>query len=229
MKNKSFEEMINILKNNNSSNINSMWQEAKLEKSKNNKIFIITCLIVDIIILYLVSSSVKTFYSTFNIGVIKILSILIIFIIIDFIIYFLINMIFNKKQKEYKIIFKEVVIKELINNFYDDLKYLPMGKMPNIIYNEAQYNEYYNRYSSEDYVDAKIDNKYQMNMAEIITQKVEEYTDSDGNRHTSTTTLFHGIFSRIMINKSINSELRIKRNGSYFFDKKRLEMDSRRI
>lgn len=151
------------------------------------------------------------------------------FIVIDFIIYIFIDIIFNKKQKQYKQLFKEVIIKELISNFYDDLRYLPMERMPNETYNEAKYDEYYNRYKSEDYIEAKIDNKYQLNMAEIKTQKVDRYRDANGNTHTTTTTIFHGIFSKIVIDKSINSELKIKRNGSYFLNNKRLEMDSRRI
>ena len=226
MKNKNFEEIIATLKENNSNEINDMWQQAKLEKRKTNKIFINTCLIVDIILMYIIYDSIKAFYLNDNIGIINILVFLIMFIIIDFIIYIFIDMIFNKKQKEYKQLFKEVIIRELISNFYDNLIYLPMEKMPNEIYNEAKYDEYYNRYNSEDYIKAKIDSKYQLNMAEIKTQQLEEYTDSEGNIHRSTKTIFYGIFSKIVIDKSINSELKIKRNGSYFFNNKRLEMDS---
>lgn len=229
MKNKSFEELIEKLQNNNLDQINKAWKEAKNEKNKANKISITTCIIADVIVLYFILNSIKNFYATINISIINILVFLIIFIIIDVVIFVFISMIFNKKQSNYKQLFKEVIIKELINNFYNNSAYLPTSKMPSTVYDEAKYKEYYNIYNSEDYIEAKIDNKYQINMAEVKTQEEESRTDSDGNTHTTTITKFHGIFSKIVIDKSINSELRIERNNTHLWNKKKLEMDSRTI
>lgn len=226
MKNKNFKEIFSKLENSKSNQIHDIWKEAQEEKNKSKKIFIIACLVADIIILYFILNSINTFTLNSNIGFTTIVAFLFIFIIIDFIIYIFISILFNKKQKEYNKVFKEVVIGELISNFYSDFNYLPNGEMPREIYNEAKYDEYYNRYKSEDYIEGKINNKYQINMAEVKTQKVDRYRDANGNTHTTTTTIFYGIFSRIVIDKSINSELRIKRNGSYFLNKNRLEMDS---
>ena len=96
--------------------------------------------------------------------------------------------------------------------------------MPEAIYNEAKYGEYYNRYYSDDYLEAKIDSKYLLDMAEVLTQRVETKTDSDGSTHTETTTLFHGLFAKVILDKSINSDLRITPN--YYTYKNKLEMDS---
>ena len=229
MKNKSFKDIVSNLESNKSNQIYDKWKEAQEEKKRAKKVFIIMCLIVDIIILYFILNSIKTFSLTSSIRFTTILGFLFTYIIIDFIIYIFVNIFFNKKQKEYRCVFKDVVIGELINNFYDDVNYSPNGEMPSEVYNAANYNEYYNRYKSEDYIEGRIDNKYQINMAEVKTQKVDRYRDANGNTHTTTTTIFYGIFSRIVIDKSINSELRIKRNGSYFLNKNRLEMDSRNI
>ena len=70
-----------------------------------------------------------------------------------------ISMIFTKKYKKYASAFKRVVIKELIKNFYDNSEYYPEKQFPKRIYDEGEY-EYYDRYYSDDYIEAKINNEY---------------------------------------------------------------------
>lgn len=55
-----------------------------------------------------------------------------------------------------------------MNNFYDNLEYFPNKEMPEYIYDKLNY-EYYNRYKSEDYLEAQINGKYSIQMAEILT------------------------------------------------------------
>ena len=93
----------------------SIWGEAKKERKKINKIVLLICLIVDAIILIL-----------FNINGFKVflLPTQIFAILFIDIFTFIIGMLFgNKKVTEYKILFKQKVIKDLIANFYEDLKY----------------------------------------------------------------------------------------------------------
>ena len=101
--------------------------------------------------------------------------------------------------------------------------------MPKNIYDEAEYNEYYNRYYSDDYIEAKINNKYDIDIGEVHTVHEETHRDSDGRTHTTRTTKFYGIFAKIVIDKSIESKLSIQRNGRYLFNKQKLELDSRGI
>lgn len=98
--------------------------------------------------------------------------------------------------------------------------------MPQRIYNLG-FNDFYNRYWSDDYIEAKIDNHYFIDMAEVLTKEESQDTDSDGNTYTSVIIKFHGLFEKIQLDKSIQSELRIATNGSLHFDKKSLKMDSR--
>ena len=62
-------------------------------------------------------------------------------------------------------------------------------------------------------------------MAEILTQKEEEYTDSDGEEHTRTITVFNGLFAKVLMHKSIMGQLKIMQNRT-IFSKNKLEMDS---
>ena len=78
-------------------------------------------------------------------------------------------------------------------------------------------------------------------MAEISTEEKKEYQEVDGqwreittgmfkdpNKETreETITKFNGLFAKIEIEKSIDSELRIMQDGKFAFDKNRLNMDS---
>ena len=62
-------------------------------------------------------------------------------------------------------------------------------------------------------------------MAEIHTQREETDTDSDGHTTTHYVTVFHGLFAKIKLDKSIKNNLAIKRNYS-ISKRDRLDMDS---
>ena len=139
---------------------------------------------------------------------------------------FVITCLISKKQNAYELEFKQVIIKKLIDNFYDNLEYYPLKEMPERIYEKPNYNEYYNEYHSEDYFEGQIKNKYYIDMAEVFTEHVETHTDSEGNTHTTRTTIFHGLFAKVTSEKSITSELRIEQDKIGKYNKNRLNMDS---
>jgi len=112
-----------------------------------------------------------------------------------------------------------------MKNFYDNLEYFPQKPMPEYVYDEPHY-ESYDIYESEDYFEAQIDGQYSIQMAEVLTKREEEYEDSDGDTKTREITIFHGLFSKIIMQKSINSQLSIMQNGKVFFSGEQLEMDS---
>ena len=131
----------------------------------------------------------------------------------------------SKQQARFNDMYKDNVIKSLIKNFYSNLEYFPKKEMPEYIYKKLNY-EYYDTYTSDDYFEALIDNKYSIQMAEIKTQEIKTERDSDGNTHTTYITKFHGLFSKIVLDKSIQSTLKIKPNNTIVFDSNKLDMDS---
>ena len=224
---KTFDEIYQELQGKENSELNKAWALAKEEQQKKNKITIKVCLIIDIVILilYLFSNTTNKYgFNTFKL--VQSLQILMTMFVIDIIIYAILSMVFSKKQNEYRKVYKSAVIEQIMKNFYNNLEYFPYKQMPEYIYEEGKYNEFYNRYSSDDYFEALLNNKYGVQMAEVITKKVERHTDSKGRTSTTTTLIFHGLFSKVVMEKSINSELRIMRNGKFSFDKKQLKMDS---
>ena len=81
--------------------------------------------------------------------------------------------------------------------------------MPSMTYDEVNYLGYYNRYYSDDYYDAYL-GEYPLQSAEVHTVHEETHTDSKGNRHTTRTTLFYGLFSKVQMNYSINTTFKIE-------------------
>ena len=220
---KNFEDLYNEITVN--EELQLAWEEATKERKRNLKIAT-TIFISVFLIIGTVLFIATTKFEGLNILVIpKMLVVMIPSMLFLGVLIFGISMIFTNKYKKYASAFKRVVIKELIKNFYDNSEYYPEKQFPKRIYDEGEY-EYYDRYYSDDYIEAKINNEYDIGMAEVKTVEVRTERDSNGNTRTRTYTKFHGIFAKIVIDKSINSELRIKQNGSYRFSKNRLEMDS---
>ena len=224
---KTFDEIYEELQSTNNKELNEAWKEAKKESEKANKIAGIICLIIDIFFVIAIIKNMNSndiFGGAFKSQ--RSLILVIYALVLNVIIFGFTKVIFSKNTRKYAQMYKNIVINKLMSNFYNNLEYFPQKEMPEYIYEKANYNEYYNRYHSEDYLEAVINNKYSIQMAEIKTQKEESYTDSQGRRRTETTTIFNGLFSKILMHKSIKGELRIEQNGTMIFDKKRLEMDS---
>lgn len=216
---KTFDEIYEDLQNEDNIELNNAWQEANKESEKTKKIALSICLIIDILIIIIFLNIGINSSSLF-----LILYLIVFELIINVVIFALINRLFSKNKNKYNEKYKKVVIEKIMKNFYNNLEYFPQKPMPEYIYKNLKY-EYYDTYNSEDYFEALIDGKYSIQMAEILTQEKETYKDSDGHTRTRMVTKFHGLFAKIVMNKSINSELKIMQNGKLLFDNK-LKMDS---
>lgn len=219
---KKFEDLFKEIEEN--QEVKKTWQEAREEQKKLNKIRVIIAIVITVLAFIAVVIFIKKNpYMILNIFLVGPFLFLILFINL---IVFIITCAFGKKQKEYILNFKELIIKKLIENFYDSVEYYPVKGMPERIYENTDYNEYYNEYYSEDYFEGKIKNRYYIDMAEVLTEDVETETDSEGNTHTTRTTIFHGLFAKVTLEKSIMSELKIVQDKEGRFNKNRLNMDS---
>ena len=217
---KTFEEIYEELQNADNDELNNAWKAVKEENRKIKKITITICLIIDIITI------ISFFHNDISFALPFFILPIIIFFMINILVVITINILFskNKYQNECNIKYKKIVVNKIMSNFYDNLEYFPQKQMPEYIYKEPKY-EYYSIYNSDDYFEAQIDNKYSIQMAEILTEDEKTYKDSDGNTKTRIIRIFHGLFAKIVMDKSINSELRVMQNGT-IRPKDRLNMDS---
>ena len=114
-----------------------------------------------------------------------------------------------KKDKE---LFNNV-IPDILKSFKSDLKYDHYKGIDRTVYREARF-ESYDRYRSDDYLSGKIgDTSFEM--SEVHTEN--EYRDKDG--HTHYQTIFHGLFSKVTLNKNFNGYLNIVNNRIKLFNR----------
>ena len=208
---KTFEEIYENIINKNGEELNKAVKELK---NKNKKLAITTliiCLIIDII--YIILKINKNLYTIMFTILINLIIIVISSVI----------SITAKERKKYLELYKKRIIKSIIDNFYNNVKYLPFDKMPENIYKEVNY-ENYNKYYSDDYFIGLIDNKNKIEMAEVVTKEERTYEDSEGNTKSQDILKFKGLFSKIEIEKSIENELQISKNNKS--KRNKVEMDS---
>ena len=134
-----------------------------------------------------------------------------------------------KPGKEYKMEYKEKVVKTFIKEYDENLEYAPESGISSSTYRMAGFENRFDRYHSEDLITGKIDG-HQIEMSEVHTEEEQESTDSDGNTTTTYVTLFYGMFGHIQINNIYNGEMKIHSDkgklAKLFGDKQRIEMDS---
>lgn len=193
--------------------INLKWKELSKKKREKSLITVLIILVIDALILYKIR-----FLAIFSI--VPILTIDIFIFIISLFIYG------EKDVLQFNKDYKDKVINKLLENFVEELDYIPLKGMPRNIYDEAKYGGHYNKYHSDDYFEGKI-NGQKIMMADLLVQKETTTRDKDGHTKTEVRTIFNGLFGKLNLDKSINTNLIIKKDyGFEFINKSKLEMDS---
>ena len=121
---KTFDEIYNEIQESNKDELNDVWTNAKKQKNKMNNISKIICFVIDIVLVIIFFQQTINEFSI----IMTIFEIVFINLFVTIIIG-----IFSYTSKEYKELndkYKDLVIKKLINNFYDNVEYFPNKEMP---------------------------------------------------------------------------------------------------
>lgn len=195
-------------------NFNDIYEEiykksyAIIEEEKNNvkKRMKIICTLVIIMGIIILSSSYENRKIAIVIG-----------IVLAFI-----CMVIHLKNSKYNVAYKQLVIKEFIEQYDAGLAYRSNVGIASTLYRMGEF-EGFDKYNSEDYIRGTLNNKINIEMSEVHTQREE--IDNEGNTHYST--VFHGLFVKVDIGKIINASTKIRRNKLKLIDRKdSLSMDS---
>ena len=112
----------------------------------------------------------------------------------------------------YRKLFKEKIIIPLITNIFEGAIYKPEQGWTKEEYKEGEYERWFDRYNTEDLITSPIKLKdgveSTIEFCEVHTER--ESKDKDG--HTTYTTIFHGIASKMKIDKSLGTNIYIDRN-----------------
>lgn len=134
----------------------------------------------------------------------------------------------SSQLKSYKKDYKGKIITSLVKNYDEHLNFNGDLSMPRNIYNNAEF-EHYDNFYSNDYIHGKINGIIPIQLGDVRTEDVN--TDSDGN--TTYTTVFKGLFSEIILPKSLLSTIKIRSDkgmlGKLLSKKDQVEMDSQQF
>lgn len=146
-------------------------------------------------------------------------------IFVDLILYFM----FRSSFMQYRLIFKDKVIRQFVKAYSDKLEYYPNEGIPFRIYNKAGFDGHYDRFRSEDLIKGTILDNCEIAMSEVWTEREEETVDQDGHHRREYVTIFRGLFACIDLKSFLTFSFRITRNvflSNMFKGKQKLEMDS---
>jgi len=133
--------------------------------------------------------------------------IFIFFAIAGFITFFI--LLFTQKDS---VIFTSI-LPEILKEYNSDLSYNHKMGLSSAVYKEARF-ESYDRYHCDDLIEGKIGN-YNFSMSEVHTER--SHTDSDG--HTTYTTIFHGAFAKVKLDKDFASYINVVNNSIKLFNR----------
>lgn len=202
-----FDKFYNELLNSNHGEFDNAWQESYDREKKKKKVRWILYLIIDTILIIMLFN----LFSSNSIRLNSRDSIVVGVLAIGFVnvaIFAGVNLKYSDGRTDFQKLYKESVVKKVINKFYSDLIYLPESKTPEEIYQVLNY-EKYDGYISHDYFKGKIDDKYNIEMSEVSTYI--RTTNADGRNTTEH--IFDGLFAKIDLPKTLPQQIKIIPNS----------------
>lgn len=127
------------------------------------------------------------------------------------------------RSKKYVKCFKKNVITSILKNYNSNFTFNAQEEIPYTDYLEADFEQSFDFYHSEDCISGKIQEICNFKMAEVITEKRKQ----DDNEKNSYTTIFNGLFAKIDIPENIPCDIQIREDSKIKVSSlPKLEMDS---
>lgn len=199
-------------------NFNEIYQEiytngiSELTKLKNNRDMSVIAFVILVIIVFILFVKSKLSF--------ELMAIFGALLLISFYLYV-------RTSSTYRKAFKELVIQRIIYLYNPELEFDAKKGVSKMEYIESFFDGHFDRFHSEDFIQGKILDEYDFKMSQVKTEVEKVETDSDGNTHIETHTLFSGLFGIVEIKDSMIMKMDITSNN--FLNKyhqNRIEVDS---
>ena len=120
--------------------------------------------------------------------------------------------IYRKKNRNYKGMYKELYVADALKETFDDLQYVPNAGIPFQTIAATGMIDMGNTYHSEDYISASYKGT-KFVQSDVVIQDEEETVDSDGHTQTTIVTIFKGRWLIFDFNKEFKANVQIAQKG----------------
>lgn len=129
---------------------------------------------------------------------------------------------------KYKKMFREIIIKKMVNLYNINLEYFLNKGIVETEYNESGFYKEFDKYHSENLISGRIFNKYFLKMAQVTTKKVEILKDDKGRiTGKQDHIVFNGLYGEVNIKDLDKLEIEVAPNTiKSKYKSSRIEMDS---
>lgn len=180
-------------------------------KQKNNKFLLMVALIAIILNLCIYIFSEEKYMATLTISL---SACLIIFLIAN-------------ASKIYRKAYKTCVIDSLVKEYNEKLHFDQAIGIPRMEYKISHFDDNVDDYFSEDRIYGRLRSGEPIQLAEVATYDIKEYTDAEGNKKEERTETFRGMYGVVRLEKNLLSEIKIATNFNVKkFNNNRIEVDS---
>ena len=114
---------------------------------------------------------------------------------------------------KYKKMFREIIIKKMVNLYNINLEYFLNKGIVETEYNESGFYKEFDKYHSENLISGRIFNKYFLKMAQVTTKKVEILKDDKGRiTGKQDHIVFNGLYGEVNIKDLDKLEIEVAPN-----------------
>lgn len=126
----------------------------------------------------------------------------------------------------YSRVYKKAIISKLVEFYDESFKYSPGSLISSIFYSNAEFEQDFTDFHSEDGISGILDSLHEFKMGEVKTSKIVTYTDSDGNTRRNRVVQFKGYFIHVASNQLIPTPIYVRRK---FFATRNLAIPKQQI
>lgn len=133
----------------------------------------------------------------------------------------------SNARGRYKEAFKELVIHRLVYLYNPELQYSAIMGVTKNEYTESFFDNFFNKFHSEDGIKGTLLNKYNFKMSEVTTSSVETKTNANGRTEQVEHIVFRGLFGIVDIKDIMILKMDITSDNLLNkYNKSRIEVDS---
>lgn len=136
-------------------------------------------------------------------------------------------LIMNNEFVKFRKFYKKLVIEKIVKGYNEKLVYSPQEGVARCDYTISHFDNYFDKYFSEDSIHGIIGKNTNIQMSEVVTKEVRKTKGADGKNQTEEIETFRGLYGIARLSQNTNAQIYIMPNSNLKkYNGKRIEMES---